>query len=196
MNDPVEPANVPEQLLWEGRPSVFQFAGTHILTLIILYAGFKLAYMIYPHPWYYLTHIRWNKPIFAYTSRDWPQFALAAIYIIMLLSVLNAISKFLQSKLTQYQLLNDQIIIKRFTLLGFVIHHTEVYRIVDFEQIEPFTLMVFGLSNIILHSTDKQIPVIELSAVHRGKEVIHFFRNETERVRREKGVREFTTRWN
>lgn len=185
-----------EVVVWEGRPSVFQFIGYYILTLIILFVGYKLTYMIASHPWYYVTNVIWNRPATSWRLHHWPQIALAAIYIVMVWFVIGSLYRILKSKLTHYQLLNDQVIITRFTPFGFVVHHTELYRLVDFEQVEPFALMIFGCSNIVLHSTDKQIPILELSAVRNGNEVVHFFRNETERVRREKGVREFTTRWN
>ena len=185
-----------EKLLWEGSPSIFQYIGTYVASIILWIIGYKLLYMITPYPCYYLTHSPWTSDLTRYRADHWPQFALAAIYLLSIFLVLLCIYRICQSKLTRYMVLNDQVIVKKFTLMGFVHHHTEMYRVIDFEQLEPFTIIIFGLSHVVLHSTDKQFPMITLSAIRKGHEIIHFLRNETERVRGEKGVREFTTRWN
>lgn len=184
-----------EKLLWKGRPSIFQYIGTYVIAIILLIVGYKLLYAITPYPWYYLTHSPWTTDVTRYRTAHWRQFALAGIYIVMVFLILLSLYRVCQSKLTRYMLLNDQVIVRRFTLTGFIIHHTEMYRVIDFEQEEPFDIIIFGLSNVILHSTDKQFPMITLTAIRNGHEIVHFLRNETERVRKEKGVREFTTRW-
>jgi uncharacterized membrane protein YdbT with pleckstrin-like domain len=71
-------------------------------------------------------------------------------------------------------------------------HHEEIelYRIKDFQLLEPFFLRMFGLGNILFHTSDKTTPNIILEAVSDAETLRDSIREHVEALREKKNVRE------
>ena len=97
--------------------------------------------------------------------------------------------RFLKTKFTKYEITEERItettgVFSRNT------DETELYRVKDIRLEEPFFLRMFGLSTILLVTSDKTSPIITLSGVKNGNNLRKTLRDAVE-VRRElKGVRE------
>ena len=97
--------------------------------------------------------------------------------------------RFLKTKYTKYEITEERIteitgVFSRNT------DETELYRVKDIRLEEPFFLRMFGLSTILLVTSDKTSPIITLSGVKNGNNLRKTLRDAVE-VRRElKGVRE------
>jgi uncharacterized membrane protein YdbT with pleckstrin-like domain len=65
----------------------------------------------------------------------------------------------------------------------------ELYRVKDVTLEEPFILRLFGLGDIVIETSDKTNPVVIMHAID-GEKVIDLLRNQVERIRRARRVRE------
>ena len=70
------------------------------------------------------------------------------------------------------------------------INEVELYRVKDTKIIKPFWLRIFGLANLILDTSDRSCPVVEILAVRRGTEIREKLRKQVEMLRDQKRVRE------
>ncbi len=75
-------------------------------------------------------------------------------------------------------------------ILNQEINEVELYRVKDTRLEKPFWLRIFGLSNIILTTSDRSLPTIEIRAVRRGIEIREKLRKQVELLRDKKRVRE------
>ena len=66
----------------------------------------------------------------------------------------------------------------------------ELYRIKDSSFNEPFFYRIFGLGNILLHTSDRSMPTLEIKALPKGKEFKEQLRALVEDIRTKKNVRE------
>jgi hypothetical protein len=105
------------------------------------------------------------------------------------LGVLMFLIRFLNTKFTNIEITNERIIEKT-GILSKKTDETELYRVKDIRLEEPFFLRMFGLSNILLVTTDKSSPLISLNGVQNGPELRKELRNMVEARRDKKGVRE------
>jgi PH (Pleckstrin Homology) domain-containing protein len=65
----------------------------------------------------------------------------------------------------------------------------DLFRIEDFEVVEPFFLRLRGSGNLVLHATDKDQPVVVLHAIPGVREVYEKLRLLTREERARRGVR-------
>lgn len=70
------------------------------------------------------------------------------------------------------------------------INEVELYRVKDTRITKPFWLRIFGLSNLVLETSDRSCPVVEIPAVRRGTEIREQLREQVEMLRERKRVRE------
>jgi uncharacterized membrane protein YdbT with pleckstrin-like domain len=97
--------------------------------------------------------------------------------------------RFLKTKFTKYEITEERII-ETTGVFSRSTDETELYRVKDIRLEEPFFLRMFGLSTILLVTSDKTSPFITLSGVKNGNNLRKILRDAVE-VRRElKGVRE------
>ena len=97
--------------------------------------------------------------------------------------------RFLKTKFTKYEI-SEERIIETTGVFSRSTDETELYRVKDIRLEEPFFLRMFGLSTILLVTSDKTSPIIALSGVKEGNNLRKTLRDAVE-VRRElKGVRE------
>jgi uncharacterized membrane protein YdbT with pleckstrin-like domain len=66
----------------------------------------------------------------------------------------------------------------------------ELYRVKDTSMERPFWYRVFGLSTLIIETSDRSQPRIEIKAVHHGEELRETLRKQVEFWRDKKRVRE------
>lgn len=66
----------------------------------------------------------------------------------------------------------------------------ELYRVKDTSMERPFWYRVFGLSTLIIETSDRSQPRIEIKAVHNGEELRETLRKQVEFWRDRKRVRE------
>ena len=70
------------------------------------------------------------------------------------------------------------------------INEVELYRVKDNRLEKPFWLRIFGLSNIVLTTSDRSLPTIEINAVRDGVGIREKLRKQVEHLRDKKRVRE------
>lgn len=75
-------------------------------------------------------------------------------------------------------------------ILNQEINEVELYRVKDTKLLKPFWLRVFGLSTIVLETSDRSCPTVEISAVRNGTEIREQLRKQVEVLRDKKRVRE------
>ena len=75
-------------------------------------------------------------------------------------------------------------------ILNQKINEVELYRVKDTSLEKPFWLRVFGLSNIVLTTSDRSLPAIEIRAVRNGIVIREKLRKQVELLRDKKRVRE------
>lgn len=70
------------------------------------------------------------------------------------------------------------------------INEVELYRVKDTRIEKPFWLRIFGLSNIVLQTSDRSLPEIHIRAVREVIEIREKLRKQVELLRDKKRVRE------
>ena len=66
----------------------------------------------------------------------------------------------------------------------------ELFRVKDITLDQPFFLRLVGLSNIVLHTSDRTTPIVIIPGIKNGKKLREEMRNIIDKRRDEKGVRE------
>ena len=66
----------------------------------------------------------------------------------------------------------------------------ELFRVKDIKLDEPLWIRIFGLSNIVLHTSDRTSPIVIIPAIKDGKELRETLRDLVDQRREQKGVRE------
>ena len=95
----------------------------------------------------------------------------------------------LGTKLKVFELTSERIRIYE-GILNQKINEVELYRVKDTSIEKPFWLRLFGLSNIVLQTSDRSTPEIEINAVRDGVELRERLRKQVELLRDKKRVRE------
>jgi membrane protein YdbS with pleckstrin-like domain len=96
---------------------------------------------------------------------------------------------FLGTKLMVYEFTSERMRIYE-GILNQSIDEVELYRVKDTRLEKPFWLRLFGLSNIVLTTSDRSLPTIEIRAVRDGIEIREKLRKQVELLRDKKRVRE------
>jgi hypothetical protein len=178
-------------MLWNDRPSLLQNFWTYIISLGAIYALYKMQLFLGLEPSVWVGNIH-----FQYFLMDWhhQSFLLigAVIDFMMFCIVLNALFKLLQNLVCRYIVRDDQLIVRKLTPFGVNEERLELYRIVDYEFDQPFLGVIFQFGTVALRSNDQGRPKVSLSGFRHGHKFIDILRQETERCRQLKGVREIT----
>jgi hypothetical protein len=180
---------------WSGRPSVFACTPKTFLYAIIILFIIKFDFWLYPYALSYQKHmlLHAGQTISYWKSHDWRTWCLIASGFVMVYCFIKIILGFLNIMLTRYSVCSDQLTVRNFESFGYLEQRAELYRIVDFARHTPVLGMAFGFTNITLKSTDRSTPVILLKGIRKGDSLLDLLRNETERCRQIKGIREFTS---
>lgn len=70
------------------------------------------------------------------------------------------------------------------------IDEVELYRVKDSVMIRPWWMRLTGLASIVLETSDRSMPVVEIPAIHGGAELRELLRKHVELQRDRKRVRE------
>ncbi len=178
MNTP-NPSNIShhsasEQTLWNGSPSWFLHLGKIIIWAVI---GIILPALI----------------IYLWTSGQQKVTLDIFFWVVLVASIFIPITiifiKILDTRFTDYTLTTERLIIKTGVLTR-TTDEIELYRIKDIRLIEPFLQRLVGLSVIEITSSDRTNPTISLAGIKNGDLLRNTMRNQVERIRTNKNVRE------
>ena len=97
--------------------------------------------------------------------------------------------KIFDTRFINYTLTTERLIIKK-GILTRTTDEIELYRIKDIRLIEPILQRLVGLSIVEITSSDRSNPNLSLAGIKKGDELRNTMRNEVERLRTTKKVRE------
>ena len=115
--------------------------------------------------------------------------AAAIVVAGVMIPVIVALWRYLTLKFFRYKVTTERVGLSR----GVLTKRTdsiELYRVKDTTLIEPFFLRLFGLSDVVLNSSDRTTPLLVLHAVPNGLALREQIRANVERLRVQKSVRE------
>lgn len=164
-----------EEIVWSGSPS--QIVNIKPFSICALAAGVALA------------------AFFAMAESPFQASSVSSNAWGAIFGVLAAIGGFAFWKWLVVQNTRFEITTQRLRLKAGVLNKTtaelELYRVKDFRVDQPFFMRIFGLSNIILVSTDRTHPYVVIPAIPHGTELGDVIRENVESLRRNLGIREF-----
>jgi uncharacterized membrane protein YdbT with pleckstrin-like domain len=100
-----------------------------------------------------------------------------------------ALWRWLVVRFTNYELTSERLRLAT-GVLNRRTEELELYRVKDSTLEQPILLRIFGLSNVVIRSSDPTHPSIALHAIRRGAEVREDLRRCVETLRARRGVRE------
>ena len=109
------------------------------------------------------------------------------------LGVIMFLVRYLETKFTKFEITNERII-QQNGVLSRRTNETELYRVKDIILDEPFFLRIFGLSNVLIVTSDRTSPLILVNAIKNGGVIRRELREAVELRRDKKGVREMDFR--
>lgn len=74
------------------------------------------------------------------------------------------------------------------------INHIELYRIFDYEERKSFIHVIFGITNVFIHSGDKTSPTLAILGIKGNTDIVDQIRSRVEAQRQIKSIYEFTNR--
>lgn len=149
-----------ETVVWEGSPSQLTNFGTYLACVLVAAAIVVAGVLIAPVAF-------------------WVLFVPAAL----------ALWRYVELRFFRYRVTTERVGLTR----GVLTKRTdsiELYRVKDTTLIEPFFLRMFGLSDVVLNSSDRTTPLLVLHAVPNGLALREQIRANVERLRVQKSVRE------
>ncbi|UOB16649.1 PH domain-containing protein [Abyssalbus ytuae] len=105
------------------------------------------------------------------------------------LGVLLALWKYFDTRLHKLEV-TDQRIMEHRGIFSKTTDELELYRVKDLRHDQPFLLRILGLSNIVLETTDRSNPVLELKGLKEGQYIKEQLRVAVDKRRDIKGVKE------
>jgi uncharacterized membrane protein YdbT with pleckstrin-like domain len=100
-----------------------------------------------------------------------------------------ALWTFIETKSVRHELTTERIRMSS-GVFNQQLDDVELYRVKDTSMERPFWYRVFGLSTLIIETSDRSQPRIEIKAVHNGDELRETLRKQVEFWRDKKRVRE------
>lgn len=108
----------------------------------------------------------------------------------LVLPIFYALWRWIELRCNRYRLTTE-----RLTLMQGVfsrrMEELELYRVKDITFEQPFFLRLFGLATLVLDTSDQSRPVILIRAIPKAQELREQIRQDVERLRSQKGIREF-----
>ncbi|MBQ4820583.1 PH domain-containing protein [Aquimarina sp. MMG016] len=134
-----------------------------------------------------------EKILWKGTPSQWTNFMFYMLCIPLLivfgLGLILAIWKYFETRYNKLEVTTQRIIEQR-GILSRTTDELELYRVKDLKYDQPFLLRIFGLSNIILNTTDHSNSTLILKGLDNGKELKEQLRTAIDIRRDLKGVRE------
>jgi uncharacterized membrane protein YdbT with pleckstrin-like domain len=158
----------PEQTLWKGTPS--QVLHLPSLLLGLLFAGALTAAIL----------------LTAFVTGPIALAAAAAAWFVCLLPWM---CKAIATRFDNYELTSERLH-HRSGVLNRKIEVLELYRVKDMRLEMPLLFRIFGLSRIILETSDRSTPLVKLNGIAGGLALADLVRKNVETMRDRKRVRE------
>lgn len=121
----------------------------------------------------------------------WASLGFSNIYLalVIIAPLAYAFWVWLSTRCRVYELTNERM--RVYTgVLNQEIDEVELYRVKDTKILRPIWLRIFGLSTVILDTSDRALPKLELKAVRHGAKIREDIRKYVEILRDKKRVRE------
>jgi membrane protein YdbS with pleckstrin-like domain len=160
-----------EEIVWRGSVSQWKNFGFFVIQLLIA-AAIVVIFIL----------LQGSSP---------PEVQKFAPSILLLLAVPIFIAgrRYLQTKCTIYEVTSERLKTTE-GVLSKVTDTLEFYRVKDIERQQPFLYRLCGIENVQLNTSDTSSPLVIIEAVPRNVGLADVIRNEVEKIRQQKGVRE------
>ena len=152
---------VSEEVLWKGSPSQVLNLGKYLLVLLLA-GGIVVAGLV-------------SGQVYLWAALILP--ALWALWI------------YIETRSIHHELTTERIRLSR-GIFNRKLDDVELYRVKDTSMERPFWYRLFGLSTLIIETSDLSQPRIEIKAVHDGDNLRESLRKQVELLRDRKRVRE------
>lgn len=116
-------------------------------------------------------------------------FLLSGIFFWLIIPLFYGLWKYLETKNTIYELTSERLIVHS-GVFSRKIEELELYRVRDYKFEQPFFFRMFDIGNVILQTSDKSTPYVNLHAIKNGENLRNQIRNAVEKCRVAKGVRD------
>jgi len=107
----------------------------------------------------------------------------------MIVPVFVALWRYYEVKTTVYEITTERLK-TRSGVLSVTEDELELFRVKDFRIDRPFWLRMFGLSNLVLVTSDETTPIVVVCAIRDASKLREILRTHTQRLRQARGVRE------
>ena len=168
-----------EMIIWQSRPSLFFKWPLHLFIISLIFLWFiytpDLLDFIYTLE---IINVK-QLEILTYI---WTFFVFALLVWLMfsLLKILTIKYRFSNQRIFLYE-----------GIFSRTREEIELYRLKDYKIVSPFHLRIFGISNILVYTSDHSTPVFFLFAIKNAEEVTNNLRLFVERNRIKFNVRQF-----
>jgi len=105
------------------------------------------------------------------------------------LGILLALWKYLDTRFNKFTMTNHRIVEQR-GILSITTDQLELFRVKDIRLEQPLLLRLFGLSNIVLTTSDVSDPLYKIQGIENGSTLLEELRIAIDQRRDSKGVRE------
>lgn len=99
--------------------------------------------------------------------------------------------RFICLRRIRYRVGEEQLVCER-GLFCRRVDHMELYRIVDFQEHQSLLQQLCGLKTVVILSTDRNSPKLDLIGIRRGNDIVAIIRERVEINKRKKGIYEIT----
>lgn len=134
-----------------------------------------------------------EQKIWEGTPSQWSNFVFYLLCSVLIIAygfgLILALWKYLDTRYNKIQI-SDQRIIEQRGILSITINQLELYRVKDIKIEQPLILRIFGLSTIVMHTSDSTNPLYILKGIDNGIELTEKIRKATDQRRDIKGVKE------
>ncbi|MCB0516903.1 MAG: PH domain-containing protein [Chitinophagales bacterium] len=107
----------------------------------------------------------------------------------LILPLFYGLWKWYEVESVKYSLTNQRLFLQSGVLLR-ITQEIELYRIKDYKIEEPLQYRFFNLANLVLTTSDKNIPILQIEAIPDAPELRNDIRSYVEILREQKHVRE------
>lgn len=118
-----------------------------------------------------------------------PLGSMATVIALFLLFVL--LYRFICLRRIRYRVGEEQLVCER-GLFCRKVDYMELYRIVDFQEHQSLLQQFCGLKTVVILSTDRNTPRLELIGIRHGNSIVPLIRERVEYNKRKKGIYEIT----
>jgi uncharacterized membrane protein YdbT with pleckstrin-like domain len=168
-----------ERIIFHGTPSHWLNFDAYVKAAVAMSIAFSAPRI-------------WDGFIALFVSKDLlylRAYYIAAFKAVFFLAPAYAFSVWLKTYFHRYTVTTERIsegkgIFSRNT------EELELYRVKDIRLSEPFSLRMFGCSDLVLTTSDKTTPVVVIHGISNGRDLLNKIRAQVEIMRARKGVRE------